>query len=448
MSNTRKLLNVALLAILLSFTVVTSARAFDGRNGDTVTIAAGETVNDDLYVGANQFVLDGTVNGDVFAAGNTITVNGVVNGSLFAAGQTVVVNGTVSGDILAAGQVLFLGENAKVGGDILGAGYSVELRKGSAIGRDALAAAAQILLAGDVARNVMAGAGGVQISGSVGGNVQTAVGEPNQGRSGPPPGMWMGQSTVPVPTVPQGLTIDPAAKIAGNLQYTQNRDLSFPAGVIQGKITRILPKEPEGRPLVQETTAQRAAKWALSTLRSLITLILLGLFLLWLVPGFVKGLADQLQAKPWPSLGWGVVAYAGFFFLLLLTLFVMILGAVVFGLLTLGGLSGTFVWIGILALFALILGFVLVTSFVAKIVFGMTIGKWILASAKSPAAGNRFWPMVLGVVITVIVIALLSFPLIPGFLGGLLNFVVILFGLGALWLWVMDLLRKRPAVTA
>jgi hypothetical protein len=53
-----------------------------------------------------------------------------------------------------------------------------------------------------------------------------------------------------------------------------------------------------------------------------------------------------------------------------------------------------------------------------------------------------------GVVVTVLIIAALSFPLIPGFLGGLLNFAVILFGLGALWLWLRDLWSKKPAAVA
>ena len=155
-----------------------------------------------------------------------------------------------------------------------------------------------------------------------------------------------------------------------------------------------------------------------------------------------------MSGRPWPSLGWGVVAYAGFFFLVLLTLFVMILGAILFGVLTLSGLSATIVWGGLLVLFALILGFVLATSFVAKIVFGMTLGKWMLTQAHSPLAEHRYWPMVIGVLITVVVLALLTFPLIPGFLGGLLNFAIVLFGLGTMWLWLRPRLQRKAAPAA
>jgi hypothetical protein len=260
--------------------------------------------------------------------------------------------------------------------------------------------------------------------------------------------MFMPQVTVSVPVVPQGLTIDKDAKILGNLEYTQNSDLSFPTGVVAGRVTRLAQPEGSDQAPRVPSASERAGQWALKSLRSLVTLLLLGLLLAWLTPGFLRGLAAQLKAQPWPSLGWGVVAYAGFFFLLLLVAFVMILGAVLFGVLTLGGLSGTFVWAGLLALFALILSFVLATAFVAKIAFGMRLGQWLLSATGSPLAEHRYWPIVIGVAVTVVVIAVLTFPLIPGFLGGLLNFVIILLGLGAMWLWFRPNLQKKAPAAA
>ncbi len=445
MSKIYKLFSIMILFILLSITFVSPAYAYDGRSGDKIVIQSSDVINDDLYVGANEFVLDGTVNGDVVAFAQTVTVNGTVNGDLITAAQTVVVNGVVTGGIRMAGSVLFVGEKAKIDGDILGAGYSLEVRKGSAVGRDLVFAGGQILLAADVTRNVTAATGALEIVGNIGGNVNAEVGQAGQTRSGPPPTMFMPQSTVPVPRVKQGLTIDPSAKITGNLDYTQNNDLSFPAGVVGGKITRTQPPANQTRPTSQETAGQKVLQWTFQQARTLVTLLLIGLFLLWLFPGFTRTLSDTLQTKPWPSLAWGVVTYAGFFFSILLLIFVTILGALIFGLLTLGGLSGAIVWIGILALIGLILGFVLATSFLAKVVFGMALGKWILARLNSPLADHKFWPMLIGVAVTVIVVALLTFPLIPGFLGGLLNFAIILFGLGTIWLWGREVMAKKPA---
>lgn len=433
----------AVVVCLLALMTVTPALAFDGRSGERIVISADQVVNDDLYVGASEFILDGTVNGDVIAAGQLLTINGTVNGNLIAAAQTIVVNGTVTGDVLAAGSVLQWGEKSTVGGDIVSAGASLEVQEGSKVGRDAIMAGGQVMLGGDVGRNVRAGAGGIEIAGTVGGDVQAYAGEADNGRGGPPPSAFTGQSPIPVPQVHNGLTIDPSARIAGNLEYTQTRNLAIPAGVVAGGVTRLEPPAREGERPRQETAAERAGKWALGSARGLITLILLGLFLLLVAPRFVRGMSEKIQGKPLPSLGWGAVAYAGFFFLVMLIIFVTVVGAILFGVLTLSGLTGTIIWLGILALFALILGFVLVTSFVAKIAFSDALGRWILAKAGSPAADHRYWPMILGVVITVVVVALLSFPSIPGALGGVLNFVTILFGLGALAIWLREATRVK-----
>ena len=160
----------------------------------------------------------------------------------------------------------------------------------------------------------------------------------------------------------------------------------------------------------------------------------------------MRGLSLKLQSAPWPSLGWGIATYLIFFLVLLLTIAVIVLGGLLFGLLTLGELAGMTVSIGILSLLTLILGFVLVTSFVAKLIFGQALGRWLLVRANSPLAEHRFWPMVIGVVITIVVIALFRFPPLPGFLAALLNVAVILFGLGALWLWGRERLSRRSAV--
>jgi hypothetical protein len=256
----------------------------------------------------------------------------------------------------------------------------------------------------------------------------------------------MPHSTIAAPTVRPGLTIEAPATIAGDLKYTQSKDVNIPAGVVNGKVTRTPPTRNANAPL-EETSAQKITKWGLNFVRTSITLILVGLLLLWLFPFFVRGLSDQLQAHPLPSLGWGAVAWAAFFFVLMLFSAATILGGLLFGLLTLGQLTGAVIWLGLLALVGLIIMFALVTTFIAKVVFGAALGKWILLRANSPLAEHRYWPMVVGVMITVVVIALLSFPLIPGLLGWLVNFAIVLLGLGALWLWSRERMIKRAVVS-
>jgi cytoskeletal protein CcmA (bactofilin family) len=442
MNRTSKLFILVSLLSTLLLTFTRPASAFDGRSGENIVIASDEVIEDDLYVTAATFVLDGTVNGDLIVIGQTITINGEVDGDVMAAGQTVLVNGTVTGAIRMAGSILFVDEQASIGGDIIAAGYSLETRAGSGIGQDLLFAGGQMLLAGEVARNVQSATGAFELRGAVGGNVDADVGEADAGGyAGPPPTLFMPPSPVSAPAVDPGLTIAPSARIEGDLAYMQSEELTIPAGVVAGEVRH--DQRTTNTAATEETMGQRILQWGLNALRALITLILIGLLLLWLFPFFMQGWVRKLQSAALPSLGWGVVAYAGFFFMVLLIVAIIILGGLFFGVLTLGGLAGTIVWVGILSLFALILGFVLVTSFVAKIAFGQALGRWLLVRANSPLAEHRFWPMVIGVILTVAVIALFRFPLIPGFVGGLLNFVVILFGLGALWLWGRERSARR-----
>jgi hypothetical protein len=233
-----------------------------------------------------------------------------------------------------------------------------------------------------------------------------------------------------------GLTVGPEARIGGSLNYTSTREFTVPSGVVTGAVTRHEePAEVEAaRPI---SAGERALDWFLKNLRNLVTLLLVGLLLVWLAPDLVKRGADALQARPLPSLGWGFVSYLVVFAAALALIVAMILLALLFGFFTLGKLAGTVVVIGIVALAALILVFLIATSFISKIVVSCLGGHLILARVKPDWAGHRVWPVILGVVIFAILAA------IP-YLGWWINLIVILFGLGVLWLLGGQALQRRP----
>ena len=137
---------------------------------------------------------------------------------------------------------------------------------------------------------------------------------------------------------------------------------------------------------------------------------------------------EKVQSRPAASLGWGVVAYAAFFFAILVVIVAMIAGGVLFGVLTLGGLSGTVIWLGILTLSTMIVGFVLITSFLTKIVVAWLTGKLILARFNPALAENKVWPLVIGVILIALIIAL-------PYIGWLFGILIMFIGLGALWIW-------------
>jgi cytoskeletal protein CcmA (bactofilin family) len=421
-----KFFTILSLIALLALAFATPAKAFDGRSGDNVEIKADEVIEDDVYVGANNFVLEGTVKGDLVVFGQTITINGTVEGDLIAAGQSVIINGTVTDDARIAGAELKIGKTAVIGGDVVAGGASLEAQDGSAIEGELVVGAGQTLLEGSITGDVLAGTGSLELNGEFGGDVKAEVGDPQENSM--PPSMYMPQANIQFPTVKPGFNIAEGAKIKGNLEYTQSKDVEIPANAVSGKVTRTLPVVDPAVQRANPTPAQKAVTWTFDLFRTIVTLILFGLLLGWLAPTFMKSLVEKMQTQPAASLGWGLVAYAAFFFAILVVFVAMVAGGILFGVLTLGGMSGTIIWLGILALFAMIVGFVLVTAFLTKIIVAWLGGKLILARFSPALAEHKVWPLVIGAVLVALVIAL-------PFVGWLFGILVMFIGLGALWIW-------------
>jgi cytoskeletal protein CcmA (bactofilin family) len=437
MKTINKFFSLFSLIAILTLAFATPAQAFDGRSGDNVEIKANEVIEDDVYVTANEFTLEGTVKGDLVVFGSTIIINGTVEGDLIAAGQSVTINGTVTDDARIAGAVLQLGKTAVIGGDVIAGSASLETQVGSVIDGELVVGAGQTLLEGKISGDVLAGSGALELNGEFGGDIKAEVGNPEEGS--PPPSMYMPQANIDFPTVKPGFNIGEGAKIKGNLEYTQTKDIKIPANAVGGKITRTEPVVDLSYVKVEPTPAEAAMTWTLDLIRSIVTLIAFGLLLGWLAPMFIKALMEKLQSQPAASLGWGLLAYAAFFFAILVILVAMIAGGILFGVLTLGSMSGTIVWIGVLALFAMIVAFVLVTVFLTKIIVAWLSGKLILARINPALAEHKVWPLVIGVAIIALLVAL-------PYVGWLFGVLVMFIGLGALWIWGRDLMQARKTV--
>jgi cytoskeletal protein CcmA (bactofilin family) len=422
---------------MLALTFATPAMAFDGRTGDVIVIEADEVIEDDVYVSAGEFTLEGTVKGDLIVVGELIVIKGTVEGDLIAAGNTIVIEGTVTDDARIAGAALQLGDKALIGGDLISAGASLEAKRGSTVQGDTLFGGAQALLAGSMEKDLLIGTGALELRGEVAGDVTAEVGEAQD--AGPGPSTYISETKVAIPNINPGLTLDEGAKVKGSFTYTQTVDVDIPAGVVDGKITRNEPVVDADVEIAPPTPAERAANWTFDLLRGIVTLAIFGLLLVWLAPTFLKGVSGKLQTQPLPSLGWGVVAYASFFFTLLLIVIVMIVGGIFFGVLSLGSVTGTIIWVGILALFALIVGFVLFTGFGSQILVAWLSGKWILGRFNPALAEHKVWPLLLGVVVVGV---LVNLPII----GWLIGFLIMFFGLGALWLWGRERMQKPVEV--
>ena len=417
------------------------AWAVEFKGGEEVVIGPDEVIEDDLYVGAGTITIEGTIKGDLVAAGSEITVNGTVEGDLIAAGGYITINGDIEDDARIAGGTLTLGPNARIGDDVLAAGYSFDAMAGSTIGGSLFWGGYQASLAGEVEEDVKGGMGALYVAGVIRGNVEVEVGEPDPDFEDTLPFF---QTWMPTPMMPPGFRVAEGAEIGGQLTYTSGSQGEIaPEAEITGGIVyqTPVPSPVEVEKAKVLTPQQLAMNWFLDQLRRLIALLLIGLILVWVIPGPVREAATALQTRPWGSLGWGILMVIFVCIAVHIIAFLVIVLDLILGALGFGGLVASITGLGLLTNATIIVGFLIVVGYITKVVVSFLVGRMILERIRATWGAGRVWPLVLGVVLFALVRAI---PVLGWFIG----LIVTLFGLGALWLMGWEALRRRRAVPA
>jgi cytoskeletal protein CcmA (bactofilin family) len=391
-------------------------------------IGSDQIIEDDVYVTANEVVVDGIIRGDLIAFGGSIAVDGTVEGDLIGAAQAVEIGGTVEDDVRIAGQTLLVDEGAEVEDDVIAAGFSLENVPDSAVGGTVMYAGYQALLQGTVGEDVNAAANGLELGGEVGANVDAEVdGEDG----GPPPFLFAPQADLP--TVDSGLTLTDSATVGGNLTYESSTEAQIaPQAQIEGEVVG------EERPAEAEEDAYTFADAVFDNLRSFIALLLVGLILIWIAPNWIRRRAGTVLDRPLASLGWGVLGLVAFLALGVAILLATLVLAVILGLLTLGGLVALIVVLGLLAEVLLVLAFWIFTIYLAQIVVSFLAGLLLVETVRPGRGSGRVLPLVVGLILYVMLRAV---PV----LGPLVGLAVVLLGLGALLDWIWAKLRRRRA---
>jgi len=214
----RRIDYLLLLLLLLALPVlglVTVVHAQSFRSGNSVTVPAGTTVNNTLFVAGRTLNIDGNVNGDLFCAGENVTVSGRVNGDVVCAGQNLTVSGQVSGDVRLAGQNVTLG--ALVGGNATVGAQNFTQQSRSVISGDITVGGQDSTLNGKIGRDVAGGNNTLTIGGPVGRNITADVGH---------------------------LRLESGARVAGNVTYTSANAANRSQGAeVTGKVTRHTPTQ-------------------------------------------------------------------------------------------------------------------------------------------------------------------------------------------------------------
>jgi hypothetical protein len=361
---------IALAPALLAIAPA-AAQAADLRQGSDVTIPTGVTVADDLYATGGTVHVDGTIAGSLVADGGIVEVSGPVQHDVMVAGGTVTISGPVMGTIRVAGGNLHL--SGTVGEDVVAAGGTIDLAQATTIGRDLVLAGGIATVAGRVGRDLTATAGTLDLLGGVEGNVTADVANLHLGNS---------------------------ATIGGNLEYGSENAARFDSGAtVTGTVTHssvLFTHQP--------SAAQRVLDTFTGWIRQVVGLFVLGLLVLLPFGAFGRRAADAIGGDPLPSLGLGLAVLIG---VPIAALVVFVLGLLVGG------------WPLALAALALLA----IGAAVAYVLAALFVGRATLRLPRWQA--HPVLELLVGLVVLTLV------GLIP-ILGGVVDVVAVVFGLGAL----------------
>jgi hypothetical protein len=362
------------------------------------TVQSG-SLGKDVFLFEDTIVSNDVVEGDLFAWGTTVEINGQVDGSIYVYGREVTLNAPVGGSVTVVGREVELGDSAQVGQGLLFAGLLLQMKEGASVDGGVTAAGYQVLLDGSIGEFVRGAMLRLRLDGTVG---------------RPPASLF--------PRGP-GLAFQAHAPLLVGFRLAD------------------LPQRPSGqageigaRQLNTDDLKARALAFA----REFVTLFVFGLLAVGFRPTLLVVLADRIRAAPWSSLGFGVFALVvGYFGSALVAVG---LGFVVYWMFSFGldvlavtvlGVGG-----GLLAMSLILL--TLFGAYGAKLVLAAWVGRLILRRISARAAENRYWPLVLGGVIYLLVVQ------IP-YVGLLVALVATLLGLGAAWLVWRDLRAAHAA---
>jgi cytoskeletal protein CcmA (bactofilin family) len=378
-------LGVCFVVFVVPLLMPVPASALELRRNETgvVTIGAAETIDDTLVVAAERVVIEGTVTGDVIAAGRSIDVSGTVGGNLLTFGESVRVRGKVGASaVAAASDVTF--DGAAIDGDLWAAAESVAIDPDARVGRNATVAGETATVEGAIAGDLYAFAETVELRGSLGRDLEAFAGR---------------------------VRLLGDARVGGNLRFrsdSEERLYRDETARVEGEIEFLA--MPEG---FERRSRFATVEFYLWQAAWLVGAFLVGLVLLWLVPG-LRGLSVRAGAEGLKTAGIGLLTMVSVPVIAVLAAFSLV------------GLP--------LALITLVAW--LLALYLAKIVIAAMVGRMLLSERDGLAA-----PLLAGLAIVIVVINL-------PFVGGIVSFLLTVAGLGLIAQYLIANLpaARSPAV--
>jgi hypothetical protein len=188
--------------------------------------ATRDSFGGDMFVAGSGTVSELEAERDLFVAGGSVVARGGVAQDAHFIGMDIDIETDVGGDVYAAGGSVTL--RGAVGEDLTAAGFSVRTARESRVAGNARLAGGTVVIDGPIEGALLASGGEVVIDGAVGGDVRVYTGS---------------------------LRFGPEARIEGTLAYTAPEEAAIPASVIDP--TRVSFTRSER----WETVAQTTRDW-------------------------------------------------------------------------------------------------------------------------------------------------------------------------------------------
>lgn len=300
----------------LTPSVVDAKVIFSEKN---VTIPADEVIDDDVFVAGESISILGTVNGDVYAAAGTINIAGQITGDVLAAGGTIIINDADIGDDLrVAGGNLTL-TNTTVGDNVNTFGGNISVIGDNSNSGSFVFGGGNVQMENNTGRNLLGGGGMINLNSIIGKEALLGGGVLNLG---------------------------PKTTINGDLTYSTDEEIQIdPQAQIVGQTIQHQPKVDTAEIEAQVIKAGKGINFGL-TIWGLLSNILLGSVIIYLLPKTWRELVKTLSKKTVNSLGYGLLAVMVIIPLLLVSLISIIgikLGFVATGLIFQGLMLAKFV---------------------------------------------------------------------------------------------------------
>ena len=312
---------------------------------------------------------------DVYLTGDDVKVDYIVDGNLFILANTVTISSQIGGDAFICAKTINVEKEGYIYSNLFAAANEVNI---SGVVYDLYTTANTLNINGYVYRDIRTSSDTLNFSGVIGRNA------------------YVYSKNIEISSNSDGQSsVTNKATIYGDLNYSSSSEASIPEGTVTGSVNY--------SPITTSTKSKSISSYILALGRFIVTVLVIWLLYLWLAPKFLENTGALLSKKLLPVIGSGILT--------------PIIFVIAFVLLLILGLTSNIAIIGTM-LFAILL---MISTSTFVIAVNNLVCKKFNISKK---------PTTFGVlIITSAVIWLLE--LIP-IVGSILNFVIMIIGLGIL----------------